>query len=257
MNDHRVTSNPAWVDRSEPAQISAALVDLRDRPEGTRDRQLMLGDQVTLLGQQGDASYIRAEKDNYHGFVPSHALARPRSTTHRVATLATHVYADPDFKSANLMHLSFGACVTATSETEGFVETPYGHLPKQHLSSAAVPETDPVAVAMMFLGTPYLWGGNSSLGIDCSGLVQAALLACDVPCPADSDLQRTTLGSPLSEGSQKQSGDLLFWKGHVAMVVDAHTIIHANAHHMATRLEDLKSTMARITDKYLGHIRPF
>lgn len=257
MSDHRITPNPDWSYLSEPARISAALADLLDQPDGARDRQLVFGDQVTLLGQKGNACYIRAEKDNYHGFVPRSAVSNTCNPTHRVATLATHIYAEPDFRSANLMHLSFGSRLAAISETQDFVETEEGHVPKQHLSNATEFETNPVGLAMMFLGTPYLWGGNSSLGIDCSGLVQTALLACGLPCPGDSDLQWASFGTPLADGTQKQPGDLLFWKGHVAMVVDAHTLIHANAHHMATRLENVNAALGRISDLYLGHIRPY
>ena len=256
MNDRRITPNPDWVTQSEPGQIIVPVVDLCASAKGPRDRQLLLGDDVTALGQQGDFTYLRTEKDGYHGFVPFSALQAQSAPTHRVQALATHSYDKPDFKSVDRHHLSFGARLTALSETEGFVETAHGFVPKQHLADVTQSEGDPVAIAIMFLGTPYLWGGNSCLGIDCSGLVQAALLACGVPCPGDSDLQFADLGTPLAEGSAKKAGDLLFWKGHVAMLADPDTLIHANAHHMATRLEGLEAAMHRITDPFLGHIRP-
>ena len=93
--------------------------------------------------------------------------------------------------------------------------------------------TDPVAVAELFLGTPYLWGGNSRAGIDCSGLVQAALLACGIACPGDSDLQAAIRRhARLSRSSRSARGDLIFWKGHVAMVADPTADPRLRSHHV-------------------------
>jgi len=107
---------------------------------------------------------------------------------------------------------------------------------------------DFVAVAERFVGTPYLWGGKSSIGIDCSGLAQVALNAAGTGCPRDSDLQQDGLGRALNpaEYKQLQRGDLIYWKGHVAIVRDAGTIVHANAHHMATVVENTREAIARI-----------
>jgi cell wall-associated NlpC family hydrolase len=133
--------------------------------------------------------------------------------------------------------------------TEGcFAATPLGCVPLVHLAPLEVPEADPVVVSERFLGTPYLWGGNSAAGIDCSGLVQAACLACGIACPGDSDMQ-AALGVA-AEGPPRR-GDLLFWKGHVALVRDAETLIHANAHHMAVTVEGIEAATARIAAQ--GH----
>jgi cell wall-associated NlpC family hydrolase len=142
--------------------------------------------------------------------------------------------------------LSFGARLTVLAEAGRFAETPEGFVPLVHLLPADSVMTDPVAVAEMFLGTPYLWGGNSRAGIDCSGLVQAALLACAIPCPGDSDLQARTVGTELAPDAPSHRGDLIFWKGHVAMVADSHRLIHANGHAMATVHEPMAAALDRI-----------
>ena len=120
-------------------------------------------------------------------------------------------------------------------------------MPVRHLAPIETMETDFVAVAEQFLGTPYLWGGKSSLGVDCSGLVQLALTACSVDCPRDTDMQERALGSALAHDiKQLRRGDLLFWKGHVAIVRDEATLVHANAHHMAVAFEATAPAIARI-----------
>ena len=110
-------------------------------------------------------------------------------------------------------------------------------------------ETDFVAVAERFLGTPYLWGGKTALGLDCSGLVQVALTACGVSCPRDSDMQEEALGTAVAaDPSALLRGDLIFWKGHVAIVRGPDSLLHANAHHMAVAIEPVAQAVARIRD---------
>jgi cell wall-associated NlpC family hydrolase len=139
--------------------------------------------------------------------------------------------------------------VTVVREDGAFAITSEGwHLPKRHVGCLDAMENDFVEVAERFAGTPYLWGGKSSLGIDCSGLVQVSLNAAGTGCPRDSDMQQGGLGRELSASEMKhlKRGDLIFWKGHVAIVRDASTIVHANAHHMATVIENTHEAMARI-----------
>jgi cell wall-associated NlpC family hydrolase len=123
------------------------------------------------------------------------------------------------------------------------------YVPAAHLAPLDWHETDFVAVAERFLGTPYLWGGKTALGLDCSGLVQVALTACGVSCPRDSDMQEAVLGTAVAADlSTLKRGDLIFWKGHVAIVRDRNSLIHANAYHMAVAIEPIADAVARIRD---------
>ena len=174
----------------------------------------------------------------------------PRSApTHKVTALRTFAFPGPSIKLPPVETLSIGAQVTVVRDDGAFAVTRDGwYLPRGHLGGLDTFENDFVAVAERFVGTPYLWGGKSSLGIDCSGLVQISLNAAGTGCPRDSDMQQDGIGRTLdATGMQKlQRGDLIFWKGHVAIVRDADTIVHANAHHMATVIENARDAIARI-----------
>jgi hypothetical protein len=229
------------------ATVSVPLANLLAAPGGSRDRQVLLGEGGLVLEDRDGWSFIMLDRDGYVGWIETPALGAPVEATHRVAVRATHVYAAPDIKSPDLAGLSFGARLRIVSETDRFKETHDGRfVPKQHLRGLGTPFRDPVTIAQLFFGTPYLWGGNSAQGIDCSGLVQAALLACGIPCPGDSDLQEAALGTPLPEDAPVERGDLFFWRGHVAIAVDGGTLIHANAHHMAVAYEPLDAALRRI-----------
>ena len=237
----------------EPRRVAVPLADLDGSPGGTRDRQLLWGEAVTVYEVRDGFAFVKAQRDGYVGYVAEVSLAEPRAPTHRIAVPATHLYRDDDMKSPDLRHLSFGALVTVEAEGRRFWETPEGYVPKPHLRPLDRPFTDPAAVAQLHFGVPYLWGGNSVLGIDCSGLVQAALLACGIACPGDSDLQRS-LGQDIPEDEPLRRGDLLFWKGHVAMAVDEATMIHANAHHMAVAYEGIEQAILRIRAQGEGDV---
>lgn len=226
-----------------PAMVAAPLVELCASPDGPRDRQLLLGAEVTVFEDRAGWSFAQAA-DGYVGYLRSDMLTEVAAPSHFVGSAATHTYTDADFKSPDLHHLSFGARVTVLDERHKFFETNVGFVPKSHLRGLERPFSDPATVAQLHFGVPYLWGGNSTLGIDCSGLIAAALRACDIACPADSDMQQQVLGRPF-EGEYER-GDLLFWKGHVGMMVDPETLIHANAHHMATAYEPIERAILRI-----------
>ena len=238
---------PEGLERTEgiAARINVPVADLLRAPDGARDRQLVYGEPVTVFEEHGGWSFIQAAKDAYVGYVPAASLTAPFEATHWASAPATHAYPADDFKCRETHALSHGSRVQVLGGTGRFLETNLGFIPARHLSPLGAHSDDPLAVAELFLGTPYLWGGNSSFGIDCSGLVQAALLACGTLCPGDSDMQEAELGEPAPAGGY-QRGDLLFWTGHVALVRDAQTLIHANAHDMAVAIEAIDAAIERI-----------
>ncbi|MEM1131091.1 MAG: C40 family peptidase [Pseudomonadota bacterium] len=246
--------------RSDPGpdeafQVAVPVADIEERPGGSRTRQLLFGEPVLPFDETPDHYLIRARRDGYTGYLRKDALCPLRAATHRVTALATHLYARPDLKSRDAATLSFGALLTVTEPAGDFLRTAEGQfVPAIHLAPAHLRFSDPAAVAELFLGTPYLWGGNSRLGIDCSGLVQTACIACGVSCPGDSGDQARELGHPLPGHADPKRGDLIFWRGHVGMMVSARRMIHANGFHMAVAFEDLEEAQARIAEQGGGEI---
>lgn len=212
------------------------------------DTEALRGERVTIYDDNGEGwCWGQLDRDKYVGWLPASALGAPGAEpTHRVSALRTLVFPGPSIKLPPVMALSFGSAVAAT-RTEGTlaVLADGGYVPARHLVAAGEREADFVAVAERFLGTPYLWGGKTSFGIDCSGLVQVALTATGVFCPRDSDMQEQGVGEVVDKAGLRR-GDLLFWKGHVAIARDAGTIIHANAHHMAVAIEPTAEALGRI-----------
>ena len=232
----------------EPAAIAVPVADLWADPDrGARDRQLLMGEGVDVFERRDGMAFLRAARDGYVGYVAEADLGAPVEATHVVGVPASHLYAASDMKQPAVARLSFGTRLKIVAASDKFYETEGGHhVPRPHLKPAIRPFADPASVAQLFFGVPYLWGGNSSDGIDCSGLVQAACLACHMPCPGDSDMQEGTLGQPVAMDAPVMRGDLFFWKGHVAMAVDPEVLIHANAHHMAVSYELVADALERI-----------
>jgi cell wall-associated NlpC family hydrolase len=221
-------------------------------PDAPLDTEALMGERVTVYetNQEGWA-WGQLHYDGYVGWLPAAALGKAGpAPTHRVAALRTLVFPGPDIKLPPLAALPLGARLTIIRSEEPFaMTTDGGYLPAGHLVPIDAAEPDFVAVAERFLGAPYLWGGKTSLGLDCSGLVQVALTACGVACPRDSDMQEEALGAALAvkaDFTNLRRGDLIFWKRHVAIVRDPATLVHANAFHMAVALEPLADAIARI-----------
>lgn len=228
-------------------RVILPVADLCRAPEGARERQLLMGDAVTVFEDRQGWAFVQAKKDGYVGYVASAGLADGAAPTHWVAVPSGHIYSAPDLKAPELTGLVFGNGVTCVAHMPRYHETANGgFIAKPHLWPFDKRFSDPVTVAQLHFGAPYLWGGNSIHGIDCSGLVQASMLACGIDCPGDSDMQQAALGEMLEDSEPLRRGDLLFWKGHVAMAVDHETLIHANAHHMAVAYEPADHAIRRI-----------
>jgi hypothetical protein len=226
-----------------------------------KDRELAFGEGFEVLGTEGTRLFGYATRDGYVGYVDRDALA-PYSLvpTHRVIA-PTYWHSEPRLKcgyeptpmpigarvavaTTHRDHCDWAEIDLPAADTEDTGSAVY--VPMPHLMPLEPLATDPVAEAERYLGVPYLWAGNSGFGIDCSGLVQAACLACGIACPGDSDQQAAELGVALPDDVPLQRNDLIFWKGHVAWVVGDGRILHANARDMAVAYEDMKAAIDRI-----------
>ena len=240
------------------ARVVEALAPLRvaPRPDATLDTEALYGEELTIYDEDEDGwAWVQLARDGYVGYAPGGALLKtPRRTaTHVVTALRTFIFPARSIKEPPVTWASLGAELRIVREVEdrgrrfGILDSG-GAVVMAHVRDIGFREADPVAVAERFLGAPYLWGGKSSFGIDCSGLVQTALAAAGIAAPRDSDLQEANLGEAVAlDPAQWRRGDILCWPGHVAFVRDADTILHANAFHMAVAVEGRDAALARIT----------
>jgi cell wall-associated NlpC family hydrolase len=237
----------------EEFEIADALAPLREAPasDAMLSTQALKGERVTIYDRNGEGfAWGQLNSDGYVGWLPDRALVKPGpAPTHKIIALRTFAFPGPSIKLQPIETLVMGTTITVAREDGAFAVTRDGwYLPRPHVGTLDRNADDFVSIAERFAGTPYLWGGKSSFGIDCSGLVQISLNAAGIGCPRDSDMQQDSLGreSDAAESKMLQRGDLIFWKGHVAIARDAGTIVHANAHHMATVIENTGDAIARI-----------
>jgi cell wall-associated NlpC family hydrolase len=231
--------------------VAVPVADLLDHPGngakiGRRDSQFLFGESFKAESNTGAWIYGTSLVDGYKGYVHKSALKlQTTKPSHTVGALLTQLYPKPDFKTRPVMSLSFMSRVHVTGVVRnGFVQTPHGWIFKDHLKK----NKDYMQAALMFLGCPYLYGGRSVLGLDCSALVQLTLSSAGIPCQRDSD-QQVSVGRKISSNILKR-GDLVFFKGHVGLMVDSKNILNATARTMDTRIEDL----AKLTSIYKGII---
>lgn len=243
------------------ARVAVPVLDVRAAPRADAglDTQLILGDEVCVFDENEDYAWVQAGRDSYVGYVAASGLARPGDApTHAVGVPRTFLYAEPDMKKRATAALSLGSrlAIVGAATTRG---TDYALLESgeavvaAHLRPAGETAPDHVAVAATLERTPYLWGGASAFGIDCSGLVQLSLLMAGKPAPRDTDMQAAALGAPLNVGDDLaglRRGDLVFWNGHVAIMADGEEIIHASGHAMMVVRERLAYAIERIARLY-------
>ena len=236
-----------------PAQVIRASMPLRSGPKAKASivNEALFGETVRVFDEADGWAWVQLNTDGYVGYLPANVLSkRINKATHHVRALGTFVYPVADIKAPPVMHLSLNSRLAIVEAKDGFCRTAEGgFVSARHVALLDHFSRDFVEVAERFIGTPYLWGGRTRIGIDCSGLVQMALMAAGLKSPRDSDMQQVQLGATVLVPDDLEGlvrGDLIFWDGHVGIMVDGIMILHANAHHMAVTVETLPEAVARI-----------
>lgn len=242
----------------EPRGVVVPSAPLRRTPrfDAGLETEAVLGDTVTFYGADEGFAFVQFHHDGYVGYLPEAALGPPTAATHRVTALRSFLYPGPDLKQPVGGHLTLGAHLRV-AETVGDYHrlATGGYVFAGHCAPLDRHEPDYAATAERLVGTPYLWGGRTSLGLDCSGLVQLCLAQAGIPAPRDADQQERGLGDALPlDFDGLRRGDFVFWRGHVGLMLDATRLIHANGHHMAVAVEPLAAAVARIREKSFGPV---
>jgi cell wall-associated NlpC family hydrolase len=233
-----------------PAQCAVPVASVFRSPadDAMQLTQMLLGEPLLVFEQSNGWSWVQLNGDSYVGYVRDVALRDAKTVrTHKVSVRLAHLYPKADIKTQPAVAVPMNAELCVTGTVGDFLVLASGrHIFANHASTGS--QSDFVSVAEQFLHTPYLWGGKTVLGIDCSGLVQTALQACGMDAPRDSDMQEHGLGTDIT-GQTLQRGDLVFWKGHVGIMQDGTTLLHANGHHMMVVSEPLSVAIERISAK--------
>jgi cell wall-associated NlpC family hydrolase len=232
---------PKYVDPKR-STISVPVASVYRSPDKNQaiETEFLFGEAIDVYDHDSKWAWVQSVTDGYVGYIPTdHLTATDHAPTHRVTNIGTFVYPSATYKMTPQRSLSYGSAVSVASEKDGMsLLATGGYVPTAHLAPLEFHGDEIVAEAFRFLGIPYLWGGRSHVGLDCSALIQLVLQACNYKAPRDSDLQEKHLGRPIDR-EDVQGGDLVFFRGHVGLMVDDSTLIHANDRAMAVSIDDL------------------
>ena len=242
-------------------EVRAPVAPLRPQPDGDAplDTTLLYGERFVVYEDKAGWVWGRAESDGYVGYAPSAVFDdQLRDATHIVSALTTHIYPEARVRCGPVGALHMGARIQIDGREGDFARTIDGmYIPLPHLARIGGAASDYVSIAELFIGAPYLWGGKTAQGVDCSGLVQVAMARAGISAPRDSDMQEAEIGQTIDRAGGLQRGDLVFWKGHVGVMIDPETLLHANAYHMMVVAEPLRRAETRIREREGGPITGF
>ncbi|MDC1445122.1 C40 family peptidase [Amylibacter sp.] len=234
-------------------QVCTPVCNILDKPNGNLERQMLFGDGFECGSNTGEWVKGKRLSDGYKGYVKKDNLKNWEKSTNKICSFGAQIYKEPNIKTVPLMNIPFQSEITVVNDYDDFFKlNNNSYIHKMHTQPISIIKKDYIETAKKYLGVPYLWGGNSQYGVDCSGLVSLALRNAGYTTPGDSFDQEKELGNKVPKNDYLKRGDLIFWKGHVGLMVDEETLLHANGHHMKVVLEPLFQVKKRIKDNNGG-----